>query len=177
MASRGIRLLLIVCVLLPILWLCATARAYAEGNPPYSQELSAGPYHFLAKLSEYPPQVEHPLEITCVLHTPVPLSGQLVGRPGAGTDALEIHVSLSPERHTPTVLAGSLQFTVRGSWQVLFRFNGPRGPASASLDLVVAAPGAMPTWLGWLIGLSPLLGCLWFARRQYAYRALLLRHR
>lgn len=176
MTSRGIRWALIVCFLLPAL-LCASARAYAERNPPYSQELSAGPYHFRVSLSEYPPQVEQPLSVTCVLSAAWPLSGQLVGRPGAGTDAREIDAPLSPARNTPGELSGSLQFNVRGSWQLLFRFNGPRGPASASLDLVVTAPGAMPTWLGWLIGLSPLAGCLWFAWRQYVYRGRLLKER
>jgi hypothetical protein len=176
MYSRGIRSALIVCLLLPTLLICTSARVSADGAS-YSKELIAGPYRFQANLSEYPPQVEHPVYVICVLHTDLPLVGQLIGRPGAGTDAVEIHAPLSAEKHTPAELSGTLQFTVRGSWQLLFRFNGPQGPASASLDIVVAAPGAMPLWLGWLIGLSPLIGCMWFAWRQYIYRSLLLKHR
>jgi len=175
MYVRGIRSTLIVCLLLPTLLICTSARVSAAGTV-YVKELTAGPYHFLAKLSDDPPQVEHPLSVTCVFHTDVPFTGQLIGQPGAGTDAVALRAPLFAQRRTPAELSGTLQFTVRGSWQLLFRFTGPRGPASAGLDMVVAAPGALPLWLGWLIGLSPLLGCLWFVWRQYLYRLLLLKH-
>lgn len=176
MYSRSLRSALIICLFLPTLLICTSAHASADGTV-YLKELAAGPYHFLAKLSAYPPQVEHPLSVTCVFHTDVPLVGQLIGQPGAGTDAIEIHAPLSVGKQTSAELSGALQFTVRGSWLLLFRFTGPHGPASVSLDLVVAAPEAIPLWLGWLIGLSPLVGCLWFIWRQYLYRSLLLKHR
>jgi hypothetical protein len=175
MYFRDIRSALIACLLLSALLVCTSTQVSADGVA-YSKELRAGPYSFLAKLSEYPPEVEHPLYVTCVLHTMVPLAGQLIGRPGAGTDALEIQTPLASQRSTPADLSGAIRFTVRGSWQLLFRFNGPQGPASVSFDVVVTAPGALPSWLGWLIGLSPLIGCIWFVWRQSTYRSLLLKH-
>lgn len=173
MTSDGTRLACLVLLLLPALVLCAAARAPLNG-PPYNQDLQAGPYRFRAQFSEYPPQVEHPLQVVCVMQRGAPVAGQLVARPGAGTDAVEVHAPLSPSRRTPTEFAGAIHFTVRGSWHLLVRFSGPQGPATASIDLVVSAPDALPSWLGWLIGLSPLVGCLWFAWRQYTYRSLLL---
>jgi hypothetical protein len=44
--------------------------------------------------------------------------------------------------------------------------DGPQGPGTGSIVVTVSAPGAIPVWLGWLIGLSPLVGLAWFGLAQ-----------
>jgi len=69
---------------------------------------------------------------------------------------------------------GVLHLPVRGAWQVGIDLDGPAGHGSASLDVTVSAPNAIPPWLGWLIGLSPLIGCAWLTWQQWNYRRRLL---
>jgi hypothetical protein len=101
-------------------------------------------------------------------------SGQLMAQPDQDTNAVPVHTNLVPDQKKPDTLRGSISLPVRGAWYLLIDLNGPRGPGTASVDLTVLAPNAIPPWLGWLIGLSPLLGCAWLARQQLRYRRKLL---
>jgi hypothetical protein len=77
--------------------------------------------------------------------------------PGAGTSA-------HPGRATTAAGNGPDTYTVttsyptRGTWALSLDVTGPRGHGQAEVPVAVSAPGAIPTWLGWAIGLSPLLG-------------------
>ncbi|SRR5579884_1950549 len=143
-------------------------------NAPRTETLKAGPYSIEVTLSPDPPEVEKPLNVTLVTHGASQISGYVMAVPGPGTDAIIVRTPLAPANHTPHMLMGILHLPVRGAWQVVINLDGSSGHGSASLDVTVSAPNAIPPWLGWLIGLSPLIGCAWLIWQQWNYRRRLL---
>jgi hypothetical protein len=138
------------------------------------RSLQVGPYHVEVQFSADPPHVEAPLQVTVHVLQPGQFSGELIGEPGAGTDAVPTHVQLAAEQGNSSVLSGELHLSVRGVWSIVIDLKGPQGSGSATIGVTVSAPNAIPTWLGWLLGLSPLLGCAWLVYQQARYRRKLL---
>ncbi len=165
----------IPCILLA--FLAAPGVALGGEKPPRSEKLTAGPYVIVLNLFQDPPEAEQPLDVSVVCCADAHLSGRIVGIPGPGTDGVIVRANLTPDTQQPGTLVGSIHLPVRGAWRLVVNLNGSRGQGTASLDVTVTAPDAIPTWLGWLIGLSPLVGCAWLARRQWRYRRVLLNKR
>ena len=144
-----------------------------NSGPALTETLMAGPYTVDVNLYQNPPATDQPDEVTVVPHDKsVPISGSIVVQPGLGTDAVPLHYQLSPDQSGS--LVGSIRMPVRGSWQVVVQLDGPKGPGSASFLITVAAPGAMPVWLAWLIALTPTPAIAWLIWHQYRYRRRLL---
>jgi hypothetical protein len=57
-------------------------------------------------------------------------------------------------------------FPVRGAWVLALDVSGAAGHGRAVVPVTAAAPGAIPQWLGWTIGLSPLAGLAAFLAVQ-----------
>ncbi len=166
----------LVALVMVLLGMSGVARA--DNKPARSEVLAVGPYVTEVNLSQDPPQVEQPLEVTVVPHDAIHLSGRITALPGLGTDAAPLHAALTPDAKGSTRLVGGIRLPVRGSWHLVVDLDGPRGHGTANLDVTVAAPNAIPLWLGWLIGLSPLVGCAWLVWQQGRYRrSLLMRER
>jgi hypothetical protein len=163
-----------LCILLALM--AAPGAALAGGKPAHSETLTAGPYIIVLNLFQDPPQVEQPLDVSVVCCAGAHLSGRILGIPGLGTNGVIVRANLTPGTQ-PGTLLGSIRLPVRGAWHLVVDLNGSRGQGTASLDVTVTAPNAIPTWLGWLIGLSPLVGCAWLARQQWRYRRALLSKR
>ena len=164
----------ISCILL--VFLAAPVVALAGEKPPRSEKLTAGPYVIVLNLFQDPPEVEQPLNVSVVCCVDAHLSGRIIGIPGLGTDGVIVRANLTPDAQ-PETLVGSIRLPVRGAWHLVVDLNGSRGQGMAGLDVTVSAPNAIPTWLGWLIGLSPLVGCAWLVRQQWRYRRALLSKR
>lgn len=165
------------------IWMCVfffltlaliPARARASGTPERRETLRVGSYSIQVILSPDPPEVEMPLTVTVSAQGTARLTGRVIALPGPGTDATPSKATLTPVGHASDTLACAVHLPVRGAWQIIIDLDGPRGPGSVSLDVTVTAPNAIPSWLGWLIGLSPLLGCGWLVWRQWKYRRRLL---
>lgn len=157
-----------------LLLLMFPGAALASGGPAHTETLMAGPYIISVNLYQDPPMTDQSVQVTVVPHqSGLRLSGGILEVPGLGTDAVELHAQLSPVGQTPT-LSGSIRMPVRGAWNIVVQLNGPQGAGQASFPITVAAPGAMPVWLGWLIGLTPLLGVVWLVWHQRRYRQKLL---
>ncbi len=165
----------ILCILLALI--AAPGVALAGGKPTHSETLTAGPYVIVLNLFQDPPEVEQPLDVSVVCCAGAHLSGRIIGIPGLGTDGVIVRANLTPDAQQAGTLVGSIHLPVRGAWRLLVDLNGARGQGTASLDVTVTAPNAIPTWLGWLFGLSPLVGCAWLARQQWRYRRGLLSKR
>ena len=143
-------------------------------HPAHTETLMAGPYIIDVNLYQDPPMTDQAVEVTVVPHeSGLRLSGTIFMLPGLGTDAVELHSRLSPSGQDGT-LVGTIRMPVRGAWNIVVQLNGPQGAGQASFPITVAAPGAMPVWLGWLIGLTPLLGIAWMVWHQRRYRRKLL---
>ncbi|HZU67316.1 MAG TPA: hypothetical protein VFA09_08560 [Ktedonobacteraceae bacterium] len=149
--------------------LAANGRQFIQGQP-----LQAGPYLVQVTFSQNPPYVGQAFTITVVSQNDLALTGRVIAEPENGTDAIPAHASLNALAGHPGTLVGILSLSVRGNWRLTFEFNGPLGPASASLPITARVPFDMPAWLGWLIGLIPLAIFLWWLWRQGRYRRNLL---
>ncbi len=165
---------LVVVILVLLLLLVAGKLPAASSAQPSSARLAAGPYATMVNLSANPPQVGQPLHITVVPRTVGHLVGQIIALPQAGTDSMPVHAPLSPDPGRTNALAGSLQLPVRGAWRLMIELDGPQGYGTASLDVTAVVPFELPAWLGWLLGLSPLIGCAWLIWHQWRYRRQLL---
>ena len=174
---RGNRILLIysclalICITFSILMCPAAAQA---SGPAHTETLLAGPYLINVNLYQYPPETDQSVVVTVVPHqSGIRLTGFILMKPGLGTDAVELRSHLSPSGQSAT-LTGSIRMPVRGAWNIVVQLNGPQGAGQASFPIVVAAPGAIPIWLGWLIALTPILGIAWLVWHQHRYRKRLL---
>src|SRR5205085_1270716 len=132
-----------------------------------------GAYIVDVSLGEDPPFVDRPLVVTVAPHVhTLHLQGQVIARPGLGVDAVDLPTQLVAD--ASGVLRATIHLPVRGAWHVVVALTGPGGPGSASLDVIVGSPGAIPTWLGWLIAMTPLTIIAWWVWRQMKYRRALL---
>ncbi|HJT56432.1 MAG TPA: hypothetical protein VJ761_08055, partial [Ktedonobacteraceae bacterium] len=182
-ATLAVALPLRVAIALPLIALAAFIAllnvmvpgiALASGGPAHTETLMAGPYIIDVNLYQDPPMTDQSVKVTVVPHqSGLHLSGSILVVPGLGTDAVELRSQLLPVGQSNT-LVGSIRMPVRGAWNVVVQVNGPQGSGQASFPITVAAPGAIPIWLGWLIALVPLLGVAWLVWHQRRYRRKLL---
>ena len=142
--------------------------ALAHGVPATQAERDVGGYRLIISQYADPAHVDQALPITVwaadggATLDDVRLTA--VGEPGLGTDATPTHAARLVEEPTePGSYAAELELPVAGSWDVEVDVDGPAGSGSVRVPVQVAAPAAIPIWLGWAIGLSPLLGVAWFA--------------
>jgi hypothetical protein len=94
---------------------------------------------------------------------------------GAGVVAMTLPGPGTPARPGRTAIATgerpgryrlTATFPVRGAWVLAIDVAGPAGSGRAAVPVTAAAPGAIPIWLGWAIGLSPLIGVALFLAAQ-----------
>ncbi len=151
----------------------ASVWASANGKPARSTTVAAGPYIVDVQLSQDPPYVAQPLTVTIVpQNRALQLSGKVIVEPGLGTDATNIPFKLSVSG--AGTLQTSVQFPVKGAWQITVQLSGAQGTGTATVPVTVGAPGAMPAWLAWVIGSSPLWGIALWIFLQHNYRKKLL---
>jgi hypothetical protein len=163
-ANRRFVLLLICMALLAF----PAAPVSAHESSARVEELSAGPYLLSVQLYDDPVQVGQPLEITVRSLPGGPAledaTVTVIGVPGLGTDATQTReTTMQLETAEPGSYVGEVSLPVRGAWDIRIWASGPAGEGTASVPVTVAVPGAIPVWLGWLVGLSPLAGLAWFA--------------
>ncbi|GAC1371500.1 MAG: hypothetical protein NVSMB44_38970 [Ktedonobacteraceae bacterium] len=167
MASTGLALIALLLV--------APASAFAKNQPARTQTVAAGPYAIDVSLSQDPPFADQPFDVVVRPRVSgLQFKGEVIARPGLGTDAIDLHTPLSPTGDGRGTLKSTIHIPVRGAWNVVVQLEGPQGMGSASIPVTVGAPGAMAPWLAWLIGASPLVliaVCVWF---QHRYRRTLL---
>jgi hypothetical protein len=101
--------------------------------------------------------------------TPAPgarlhLTAQAV--PAFGVPAAPVPATVGQHDHEPLGVAGQVILPVGGSWTLRLYLDGPLGNASAGVPLQVAAPPAIPRWLGWAVALIPVWGLLGFLLGQ-----------
>jgi len=143
----------------------------------------AGPYRLEIAMDRVRPTILQPLHVTVrALAGGAPLDGTaiaVVGVPGPETDAVPTRpVRMEPATGAAGGYAGAVLLSVRGGWDLEVRVSGPAGAGVARVPVEVTAPWVVPEWIGWLVGLSPLVGLGWFAWWQRGYaRALALQDR
>jgi hypothetical protein len=146
--------------------------AHAE-RPATTIAVAAGPYRLVVGLYADPPRAGDDLPLVVA---PAPGDGsalwavRVVARPGLGTNATPTRATLTRDPDEPGSFAGAVRLPVTGAWLLGVAVDGAQGEAAATVSVTAAAPGALPAWVGWLIGVVvPLGGVLWFAAWQRAY--------
>jgi hypothetical protein len=154
-----------------LLLLVPASALAAEKSPASTHTVAAGPYVVDVELYEDPPYVDKMTDITVVPHDKtLQLQGKVKVVPGLGTEALPLTFNLSATNDQSSVLRGQFRMPVRGAWDIQVQLNGSKGVGEAAISVVVAAPGAIPTWLGWVIGSSPLVFIAFWIWHQHRYR-------
>jgi hypothetical protein len=149
---RNVKIL--CCLLLPFSLVALTA---AGASPLATQTAQIGPYRLLLNFYSLP-RVGQQLNMTIESKTPgvgLRLS-QVMLNPAPSTDAISIRVALSPDSDTPGAYDVHVTPSVRGRWLLHLTVSGTAGSFTGDIPLVVQGPPVIPTWLGWLIGLTPL---------------------
>jgi hypothetical protein len=142
----------------------------AAGKPARVITIAVGAYIVDVDLDQDQPYVERPLTLTVVPHnSALRLHGRIIAEPGLGTDATNLYAKLSPQANS-AVLVGTISLPVRGAWNLVIELTGPQGQARAGFPVTVAAPGAMPFWMGWVIALTPLIAIAWWLLWLHRYR-------
>jgi hypothetical protein len=146
------------------------ASAHVE-RPASTTTVEAWPYTLAVARYADPPRAGQEFEVVV---TPAPGSAapdavRVVARPGLGTNATPTRSVLAPDADAPGSFAGAVRLSVTGPCLLDVVVDGPAGPATATLAMTAGAPGALPIWLGWALGLSPLLGVAWFTWWQHRY--------
>ncbi len=155
----------------PLVVLLALTAAPARAATTRTDAYPAGPYT-IAVTREDPVEVDHatgfaltvrPADGATVAATTLP-GPRTAGRPGR---------AVTIAAYAPGSYNVSASFPVRGAWLLVLDVSGPPGRGAASVPVTVAAPGAIPQWLGWTMGPSPLPGVAVFlaaeARRARRY--------
>ncbi|MBO0794790.1 MAG: heme exporter protein CcmD [Ktedonobacteraceae bacterium] len=149
-------------------------RAYAAA-PGHTTTLQAGAYTIDVTLSQDPPLTDQPMTVTVAERNGASLlSGQAIVQPGLGTDGANVYATLHTMPGHPGTLQTTVRIPVRGAWQIVVKVTGTSGQGKGSVDVVAAAPGAMPVWLAWSIGALPALGLFFWTLRQRRFRRMLI---
>ncbi len=172
MSGMLTRLSAVVLTLGILLAFAGVARASGLAR---TQTLAVGPYIVDVTLSQDPPSVDTPFSLTVTPHDrSLRLQGQVTAAPGLGTDAVPLHFALTASGDASGTLQGTVRVPVRGAWNLVLNLSGPQGSGSGQVAVTVAAPGAIPFWLAWVIGSSPLLLIAFWIWRQRRYKRSLL---
>jgi hypothetical protein len=142
------------CLLLPFFFVALTA---AGASPLATQTAQIGPYRLLLNFYSLP-RAGQQLNMTIEPKTPgVGLRfSHVMLNPARSTDAISVRVALSPDSDTPGVYDVHLTPSVRGQWLLHLTVSGTAGSFTGDIPLAVQGPPVIPTWLGWLVGLTPL---------------------
>ncbi|HEU5226462.1 MAG TPA: hypothetical protein VFU49_01540 [Ktedonobacteraceae bacterium] len=144
--------------------------ATMHGNTPARVvHVQAGPYPLTVNLYTYPAHASYALPFSIAPQQPI--NGTLTYKVSSVPDpsdvpATPVRASLSPDPNVHNGVQGDAEITVQGGWTLNIVVNGAAGSANASVPIVATAPPAIPTWLGWLIGLIPIYGLFGFLLMQ-----------
>lgn len=166
------RLLLIfgiVALLTVFVELGFSVAATTHGNTPVRVvHVNAGPYPLTVNLYKDPANAGYALPFSVAPQYPIngTLTYDASSVPAYDMHAVPVRAGVSPDANVHNGMQGTAEITVQGDWTLHIIVNGPAGQATADVPITATAPPAIPTWLGWLIGLIPLYGLFAFLLSQ-----------
>jgi hypothetical protein len=145
-------------------FLLSGVLALAPVTATRTDAYAAGPYT-VTVTREDPVQVDRATGFALALAPADGADVVAVTLPGPGT-AGRPGRAVTTAGYRPGTYVVTASFPVRGAWVLALDVNGAAGHGRAVVPLTAAAPGAIPQWLGWTIGLSPLAGLAVFLAVQ-----------
>jgi len=130
-------------------------------------DAQAGPYAFEVYLFADIAHAGQAYDLMVLPKTPgFRLTAQLL--PAPGLSATPLRGQVAPDPDVPGAFdVHFIDVTTGGDWTLLLGADGPAGSGEARVPLKAVPPPAIPIWLGWLVGLIPVYGLLWFAYREW----------
>ena len=168
MPELSLRVRWVCCSLLLLIFIALTA---AGSSPLATQDAQVGPYSLL--LSYYSlPRAGQALSMTIAAKASTAdlQFSQAVLNPARGTNGNTVGVQLSPDSDVQGVTDVSVTPPIRGTWLLHLTIRGSAGTVVGDIPIAVQGPPAIPTWLGWLIGLLPLPLLIAFIWLQVGWR-------
>jgi len=138
-------------------------------TPARVVHVQAGPYPLTVDLYTYPAHASYALPFSIAPQQAVngTLTYNVVSVPDpSDVPATPVRAGVSPDPNVHNGVQGNAEITVQGGWTLDIVVNGAAGSGEASVPIVATAPPAIPTWLGWVIGLIPFYGLLIFLLMQ-----------
>ena len=142
-----------------------SALATTHGSTPARiDNVIAGPYRLKVSLYDYPANAGFALPFAiapqALAHGPLTFSVSSI--PGQGVDATPVRASFNPDPNMPGGVQGNAEITVQGQWSLHIAVAGPAGQGVVDVPVVATALPAIPSWLGWFLGLIPVYGICGF---------------
>ena len=133
-------------------------------TPARVTSTTAGPYKLKVSLYKDPANAGFALPFAIAPQQPVTgmLNYDVNSVPDEDVSATPVHASISPDSAVPNGIQGAAEITVRGRWFLHVVVNGPSGKGEAWVPVTATAPPPLPPWIGWPIGLIPLIVLLVF---------------
>jgi len=150
-----------------------SALATTHGSTPARiDNVTAGPYRLKVSLYDYPANAGFALPFAIAPQPPVhgPLTFSVSSIPGQGVDATPVRASFNPDPHMPGGVQGNAEITVQGQWKLHITVAGPAGQGVVDVSVVATALPAIPSWLGWFLGLIPVYGICGFLLVQREWK-------
>ncbi len=143
-------------------------------TPARVVQVQAGPYPLVVSLYTYPAHASYALPFAIAPQQS--LAGVLTYDVSSVPDpsdvpATPVRASLSPDPKVHNGVQGDAEITVQGKWVLDISVTGSAGQGEAFVPITATAPPAIPTWVGWGIGLIPFYGLLIFLFAQRGRKA------
>ncbi len=159
---------IVLCLLLAFSVVALTAGG---ASPLATQNARIGPYQLLLSFYSLPRAGQ---ELNVTIESSIPGMSvqftQAVLNPAKGTDGNTLAVTITPDNEAHGVYDVHVTPPVQGRWLLHLQVTGSSGNVPGDIPINVDGPPAIPTWLGWLIGLLPLpllIAFIWF---QFGWR-------
>lgn len=147
-----------------------SVAATTHGSTPVRVvHVQAGPYPLTVNLYTYPAHASYALPFSIAPQQAVngTLTYDVLSVPDpSDVPATPVRASVAPDPNVHNGVQGNAEITVQGGWTLDIVVNGAAGSGEASVPIVATASPAIPTWLGWTIGLIPLCGLFVFLLMQ-----------
>jgi hypothetical protein len=154
---------LIVCGTLCALLLAAAPAEAHTGAALRTVETRIGPYPMrIAYYNEPRGGQALAFSIEPLTDAPSNLRYTVTAIPGTTVDAVPVKARLASAADHRNGVEGSVNLPVSGQWLLTIEVVGPQGLSSEDVPVLAGAPPAIPQWLGWLIGLTPVWAMLVF---------------
>lgn len=151
----------------------ASALATMHGSAPARiDNVIAGPYRLKVSLYDYPANAGFALPFAIAPQPRMrgPLTFSVSSIPGRGVHATPVRASFNPDPNTPGGVQGNAEITVHGLWSLHITVAGPAGQGVVDVPVVATALPAIPSWLGWFLGLIPVYGICGFLLVQRGWK-------
>ncbi len=166
----GVVALIFLCIEIAV----SLAATQHGSTPAHVDQVTAGPYHFTVSLYDDPARAGFALPFAIAPQQPtkgqwtyqvtsVPVgnllaNGRIIMSGPGQRSATPVQAGISPDPHVPGGIQGAAEITVQGQWNLQVIVHGPLGQQTFNVPVTATTLPAIPTWLGWLLGLIPAYG-------------------